>query len=123
MYHKELEVYKKSIEFVKEIYQVMLNFPKEEMFGLTSQIKRAAISIPSNIAEGNARYSDKDTSHFIDISLGSLAEVDTQLLLAFELNFINDVEYNQLLLKLQKIQAMLVGLRKFFKKKVEKENI
>lgn len=120
MYHKDLEVYKKSIEFVKDIYQITAKYPSGEQFGLVSQMRRAAVSIPSNIAEGNARFSDKDTSRFVDMALGSLAEVDTQLLLSLELNFIAKVEYSSLLVKVQNIQALLVGLRKFFKNK-EKE--
>ncbi len=120
MYHKDLEVYKKSIEFVKDIYQITAKYPREEQFGLVSQMRRAAVSIPSNIAEGNARFSDRDTSRFVDMALGSLAEVDTQLLLSLELNFIAKVEYSYLLVKVQNIQALLVGLRKFFKRK-EKE--
>ena len=117
MYHKDLEVYKKSIEFVKDIYQITAKYPREEQFGLVSQMRRAAVSIPSNIAEGNARFSDRDTSRFVDMALGSLAEVDTQLLLSLELNFIAKVEYSYLLVKVQNIQALLVGLRKFFKSK------
>lgn len=117
MYHKDLEVYKKSIEFVKDIYQITAKYPSGEQFGLVSQMRRAAVSIPSNIAEGNARFSDKDTSRFVDMALGSLAEVDTQLLLSLELNFIAKGEYNSLLVKVQNIQALLVGLRKFFKTK------
>ena len=120
MYHKDLEVYKKSIEFVKDIYQITAKYPREEQFGLVSQMRRAAVSIPSNIAEGNARFSDRDTSRFVDMALGSLAEVDTQLLLSLELNFIAKVEYSYLLVKVQNIQALLVGLRNFFKSK-EKE--
>lgn len=120
MYHKDLEVYKKSIEFVKDIYQITAKYPREEQFGLVSQMRRAAVSIPSNIAEGNARFSDRDTSRFVDMALGSLAEVDTQLLLSLELNFITKVEYSSLLAKVQNLQALLVGLRKFLKSK-EKE--
>ena len=77
MYYKELEVWKEARKLVKEIYKLTSTFPKSEMYGLTSQMNRCAISIPSNIAEGCTRYSDKDTRKFIDIALGSLAELDT----------------------------------------------
>lgn len=121
MYHKDLEAYKKSIDLVKDIYNVTSSFPQNEQYGLVSQIKRAAISIPSNIAEGNARYSDKDTSHFIDISLGSIAELDTQLLISKELNFVTVDTYKQLCKKVAEVQALLIGLRKYLKGKETKE--
>ena len=93
MYYKELEVWKKSIELVKIIYEICDTFPQNEQFGLTSQIKRAVISIPSNIAEGAARYSNRDTARFIDIAIGSIAEVDTQLIIAKELGYVdNNIE-------------------------------
>lgn len=117
MYHKDLEVYKKSIEFVKDIYLITENFPKDEQFGLVSQMRRAAISIPSNIAEGNARASDKDTARFIDMAIGSVAEIDTQLLISYELNFLEIEKYKNLLTKIEKIQALLLGLKKYFKNK------
>ena len=69
MYHQELEVWKNSIELVKTIYQITEEFPQKEQFGLISQIRRAVISIPSNIAEGSARYSNKDTARFADIAI------------------------------------------------------
>ena len=110
MFHKNLEVWKKSIEFVKDIYLITKEFAQDEKFGLVSQMRRAAVSIPSNIAEGNARMSSKDTSRFIDIAIGSIAELDTQIIISKELGFIN--EENLLLEKLQKINAMAIGLRK-----------
>lgn len=79
---KELLVWQKSINFVTEIYEVTNNFPKDEMYGLTSQIRRASISIPSNIAEGNSRRSVADYLQFLKIARGSCAEVETQLIIA-----------------------------------------
>lgn len=114
MYYKDLEVYKKSIELVKEVYKATNNFPNNETFGLVSQIKRAAISIPSNIAEGTARYSNKDTSRFIDIALGSMAEVDTQITIAKELGYIDDIESIFNLLK--QVNALLLGFKKHLDK-------
>lgn len=86
--HKDLDVWKNSITPAKELYRLTENFPKEETYGLASQMKRAAVSIPSNIAEGAARNSTKEFIQFLYIALGSLAELETQLLLARELEFI-----------------------------------
>jgi four helix bundle protein len=86
--HKDLTVYKTSIDLVVAVYTLTKNFPVEERFGLTSQLRRAVISIPSNIAEGAARNSKKEFIRFLHISLGSLAEVETQLEIAGKLKFI-----------------------------------
>ncbi len=85
MYHRDLDVWKKSIELVKEIYAITANFPNSELYGLVNQIRRSAVSIPSSLAEGSARFSDNETLRFIDISLGSLAELETQSIIACEL--------------------------------------
>ncbi len=114
MHHKDLEAWKKSIDLVKDIYSITKDFPSSEQFGLVSQMRRAAVSIPSNLAEGSARFSDKDSTRFIDISLGSLAELETQIIIAKELNFIKE---NQALLeKIKKVNALLIGLRKYLNK-------
>ena len=88
MFHKDLEAWKESIKLVKLVYKLTNDFPNQELYGLTSQIRRAVISVPSNIAEGNAKATAKETIRFIDIALGSLAELDTQLTIAQELNYI-----------------------------------
>jgi len=88
--HKDLTVYKISIELVIDIYQMSRVFPGDEKFGLTGQIKRAVVSIPSNIAEGAARSSKKDFGRFLYIALGSLAEVETQIEIAKRLGFTSD---------------------------------
>lgn len=80
--HKDLEVWKKSVEFVTDLYKVTQDFPKEEFYGLTSQMRRAAVSIPSNIAEGSARQGNKELVQFLYIALGSAVELDTQLIIA-----------------------------------------
>lgn len=90
---KELLVWQKSINFVTEIYEVTNDFSKDEMYGLTSQIRRASISIPSNIAEGNSRRSIADYLQFLKIARGSCAEVETQLIIAKNLKFINEEIY------------------------------
>jgi len=77
--HKELDVWKTSVELVTEVYVATKTFPKEELYGLTNQLRRAAVSVPSNIAEGAARQTTKEFVQFLYISLGSVAEVETQL--------------------------------------------
>ena len=111
MDYKDLEAWKKSIEIVKEIYKITMQFPNDEQFGLTSQIKRAAISIPSNIAEGCARFSNKDSARFIDISIGSAAEIETQLIIAKELDYIDNIELE--LEHLKQLSGLLIGLKKY----------
>jgi four helix bundle protein len=90
--HKDLKVWQEAMELVLNIYKISENFPKQEMFGLTSQIRRASVSVPSNIAEGAGRRSEKEFGRFLYISLGSLAELETQLEIAKRLNYINDTE-------------------------------
>ena len=82
MNHKNLEVWKKSMLLVEEIYKMTNQFPEEEKFGLTNQIKRAAISVPSNIAEGSGRNSTKEFKRYLEIALGSLFELQTQIILS-----------------------------------------
>lgn len=114
MHHKDLEAWKKSIELVKDVYSITKDFPSNEQFGLVSQMRRAAVSIPSNLAEGAARFSDKESIRFLEISLGSLAELETQIIIAKELNFIKE---NQVLLeKIKTVNALLIGLRKYLNK-------
>ena len=116
MYHKNLEVWKDSIEFVKDIYLITSTFPQDEKFGIVSQMRRAAVSIPSNIAEGNARLSAKEAVRFIDIAIGSIAELDTQLIISKKLDFIDD-ECEVFQEKLMRINAMAIGLRNSLAKK------
>ncbi len=117
MYHSDLEVWKESINLVKVIYKITESFPKSEDFGLTSQVRRAAISIPSNIAEGNARSSAKESLRFMDIALGSLAELETQLIIAKELNYIKSCDEE--IKSIKKVNALLKGLRKYFNERSE----
>jgi four helix bundle protein len=115
MDHKELDVWKKSMDFVESIYAISNQFPAEERFGLTSQIRRAAISIPSNIAEGAARKSDKEFIQFISIALGSLAEVETHYLLSVRLGYIE--ESAEILLNITSVGKLLVGTKNYLKRK------
>lgn len=86
--YKDLLIWQKGIKIVCLVYQLVKSFPQEELYALSSQLKRASVSIPSNIAEGYGRNTDKSFSHFLDISRGSLFEIETQLLIANELGFI-----------------------------------
>jgi len=106
--HEDLEIWKKSIILVKEIYVITRNFPEEEKFVLISQMRRAAISIPSNIAEGAARKSKKEFANFLSISLGSLSELETQLIISKELDYIHDIA--QLREQIKRIRLMTSSL-------------
>jgi four helix bundle protein len=113
--HKDLDVWKESISLVTEIYRITDKFPGKEQFGLTSQIRRSAISIPSNIAEGAARKSGNEFKQFLFIALGSGSELDTQLLISLNLNYLTKEEYDILVSKLNIISRMLQGLIKSLK--------
>ena len=92
--HRELLVWKKSIEFVTQIYNLTNKFPKDENYGLSSQLRRAAISIPSNIAEGAARNTDKEYVRFLYIARASASEIETQLIISKNLNYFNSGNEN-----------------------------
>ncbi len=98
--HKDLDVWQKSIEFVTEIYKITKLFPKDELYGLISQIRRASVSIPSNIAEGAARNHKKEYIQYLYIALASGAEVETQLIISKNLNYINDENFQKILTQL-----------------------
>ena len=108
--HKDLDVWKLSMELVTEIYELTREFPEHEIYGLSSQLRRAAVSIPSNIAEGAARNTDKDFLRFVYIASGSLAEVETQLQIAANLEYLDDL--TDVPPQLDRIRKMLVGLAK-----------
>ena len=97
------------MSLVKDVYLLTSNFPKEEKFGLISQINRCSISIPSNIAEGSSRSSNKEFSHFIKIALGSLFELETQIILSSDFKMINDQDSNIILDKITTLQKMING--------------
>ena len=110
--HHDLDVWKKSIDLVTVIYKVTESYPKSELYGLTSQIRRCAISVPSNIAEGAARTSTKEFSQFLSIALGSIAELETQLIVSSNLNLLEKSDFNSLIESLITIRKMLTGLKK-----------
>jgi four helix bundle protein len=115
MDHKDLDGWKKPIDFVTDIYSLSDTFPKSEMYGLVNQLRRAAVSIPGNIAEGAARQSDKEFIQYLYIELGSIAETETQLIIAENLKY---MRYKDTLsAKLQSVRKMLLGLIKYLKNK------
>lgn len=105
--HKDLDVWRRSIDLVASVYKTTSLFPKEELYGLTSQIRRAAVSIPSNIAEGAARNHVNEFRQFLYIALGSGAELETQLIIAKMLGFISDEKSQTLINELNSISRML----------------
>lgn len=114
MDHKDLEVWKKSMDLVIKVYQITQLFPDAEKFGLTSQMRRAAVSIPSNIAEGAARKGNKEFIQFLYIAIASLSELETQYLIAIRLEFIKKEE--ALELQMIEVKKLLLGFRNYLNK-------
>jgi len=112
---RELKIWQKSRELVKHIYLITKSFPQKELFGLTSQIRRASTSIPSNVAEGCGRQTDKELIRFLDIANGSAFELETLLLIASDLNYINEDSVKVIILKIQEIEKMIFNLKKYNK--------
>ncbi|MGB4575688.1 MAG: four helix bundle protein [Paludibacter sp.] len=114
---KRLEIWIKSMNIVTEIYQITNTFPNHERFGLISQMQRSAVSIPTNIAEGSAKTSNKDFARFLEISIGSSFELETELIVSFNLKYIESAVYEDILNKISEIQKMING----FKNKLDEE--
>ncbi len=112
--HKDLDVWNKAMELAEKLYLLTEKLPREEQYGLVSQIRRAAVSIPSNIAEGAARNSTKEFIQFLYVALGSLSEIETQILLAKRLRLISEAV---LLNDIVSTRKMLLGLIRFLKTK------
>ncbi|HET6434358.1 MAG TPA: four helix bundle protein [Xanthomonadaceae bacterium] len=110
--YRELKVWQEAMELVMAIYAASSTFPMEERYGLTAQVRRAAVSVPSNIAEGHARSSTREYMRFLSISLGSLAEVETQLLIAGRLKYVEAANVDTLLQACDELGRMLRGLGK-----------
>ena len=111
-HYKRLHVWQKSMQLVRGIYKVTRNFPQYEQFGLASQIRRSAVSIPSNIAEGHGRRSDKELIRFLNIARGSLYELDTQLEIAKHVNYLSQDKFDHLASLLDETSRLLSGLHK-----------
>ena len=109
---RQLKIWNKGIEIVKDVYEIVRTFPKIEVYGLTSQMQRCSVSIPSNIAEGFNRFHNKEYKHFLYIALGSCAELETQIEIAVELNYIEKQRKTLLLEKLDHESRMLTSLIK-----------
>ena len=117
--HEQLDVWRKSIDFTVEVYKVTDGLPKDERFGLTSQIRRASVSIAANIAEGAGRKSDKEFLNFLSMSQGSASEVETEMLIAFRLEYISVEAFENLMQKLDEIGRMITGLCKHLRVKAD----
>lgn len=115
--HKDLDIWKRGIDLVEKIYKSTANFPKEELYGLTSQIRRAAISYPSNIAEGAARFSKREFIQYLYISLGSLSEVETQIIIAKKLQYL---KATNLLEDIEVLRRMTLNFIKYLKSKTKR---
>lgn len=109
--YRDLIVWQKAMELAEEIYALSRTFPKQELYGLTNQIRRAAVSVPSNIAEGQARQGVAEFKHFLSIAQGSLAEVETQLLLAIRFQYLTPAQAAPALALREEISKMLTSLR------------
>ncbi len=116
--YRDLEVWQKSMDLVVVCYQITKEFPKNEIYGLSSQLQRAAVSIPSNIAEGRHRQHSKEFLQHLSIAYGSLAELETHIQIAERLHYINDNQTKQVLDRTAEIGRMLNGLRKSIEKKI-----
>ena len=119
--HRDLRVWQQSIDFVSSIFLMTRSLPKEELFGLVSQMRRAAVSVPSNIAEGYARGTDKEKIHFLRISSGSMSELETQLTLCLKLGYISQEEYNATSEKLVSVWKQLNALISVIKKRINSQ--
>lgn len=115
--HHNVDVWKRSIAFVIQIYKATEFLPKDERFGLTSQLRRASVSIPANIAEGAGRKSNKEFMHFLSNAQGSASEVETELIIANGLGFLSKEELDKLTVELDDISRMITGLSNYLRTK------
>lgn len=114
--YREFDVWIETRKLVKQVYVITNNFPKEELYGITNQIRRCSISIPSNIAEGCGRQTPKETIRFLYISRGSVYELETQLLLSNDLNFLPEEKLNNILSQIETCKKLLNGFINYYKK-------
>ncbi|HET6527793.1 MAG TPA: four helix bundle protein [Balneolaceae bacterium] len=118
--HYNLEAWKNSMDLVDHIYEITARFPKDEKFGLSSQMRRASISVPSNISEGAARNSTAEFANFVNIARGSLSELETQIIISKRQRFIKKDKAAELIAKIEKVSSQLSGLYKHLKSKKRK---
>lgn len=107
---RDLDVWKLAVGLAKEIYLITARFPASELYGLTNQLRRAAISIPSNIAEGQGRHSNKVFRQYLDVAIGSLGELETQLIIAKEINYITSEELDPMVTNFDRVRKMIRSL-------------
>jgi len=119
--YRKLIAYVKACEVRRKVYRLIKNFPKEEQFALCDQLRRAAVSITSNIAEGMTRYSNKDKTHFLEISFGSLMEVMSQLEVAYDEKYINEDDFNNMETLIAETARVLSGLQNSFNSTTDKK--
>jgi four helix bundle protein len=118
--HKNLDAWKEGVALATYVYKITEDFPKSEVYGLTSQMRRASISVPSNIAEGAARFSQREFAQFLNIAGGSLSELDTQMEIALNLSYISEVQKQEIDSKIDSLTAKLAGLINSVRRRVEK---
>ncbi len=114
--YKNLKIWKDSVTLAADVYSLTKKFPKDEVFGVTSQLRRAVVSISSNIAEGSSRSSKKDYTRFIDIAIGSLHEVESLLAITFQLNYLSENEYVKITEQIKNLGILIGGFRKYLMK-------
>ena len=117
---KDLKIWQQSMDIVTDIYALLYNLPGTERYALADQIRMSSVSVPSNIAEGQRRNSNKDFIRFLSISRGSLAELETQLILCVRLNYLDEASVNGLLLRTKAVDKMIVSLIGTLRKKISK---
>ncbi len=115
---RELKIWQEAMEITKLTFKLSKKFPSSEMYGLTSQINRSAVSIPSNIAEGAGRNSNKEFSQFLNIAMGSCFELETQIILSFEFNYIKKDDLESFVVKLNKLEKMINSLISTLRKQI-----
>ena len=116
--YQDLEVWRKAMDLVIECYRLTAYFPKQECFGLSSQLQRAAVSVPANIAEGRGRYHTRDFLRFLSIASGSLAEIETHVMIAVRLEYLTSEQAQRTLAKADEVGRMLRGLQKSLRSKL-----
>lgn len=117
--HERLEAWSKAIDFVVDVYKATESFPRDERFGLISQIRRAAVSVPANIAEGAARQSDKEFAYFLSNAQGSASEVETELIIAHKLGYLSETAFYALRSSIDRIGRLITGLLQHLKRRIK----
>ena len=113
--YRDLNAWQKSMQLVEDVYRITKEFPRDEIYGLTAQIRRAAVSIPSNIAEGKGRHSDREFSQFLRHARGSILELETQLLIGQRLKYLDESAAQQIMAQTAEVGRMLNGLLRAFR--------